>query len=273
MDDEARRPRCPCETRYARTASARDCDSFMLYASPPTLSVWPWTSRPIFGLSVRTLATSSRILKLMPGLDDGLVELELDLLGDADLLLRHHDERVLLRAARACRRRGRRACSGRSRRRRRPGRRRCPGRGSRPRPGSRRSPRARSGTCRPRRGCRRRRCPGRGSRRRRGSRPCPRARGCTGRASRGCRRRRCPSSIGLRRRPRRTRATVQRSGGLIWKAAWAFGSAFARWRLGVRELRPGRGRCPRTRAGFARWRARAGRTSSRRSSRRRRPSW
>jgi unsaturated chondroitin disaccharide hydrolase len=34
----------PCETRYSRTESARCSESRWLYASPPTLSVWPSTS-------------------------------------------------------------------------------------------------------------------------------------------------------------------------------------------------------------------------------------
>ena len=75
----------------------------------------------------------------------------------------------------------------------------------------------------------------------------------------------------LRARPRRTRASVQRSGGLIANAACALGSAFARCASAF-ESCPGRDRSPRTRAALRRWRARAARTSSRRSSRRRRRS-
>src|SRR5262249_35824307 len=51
----------PCDTRYWRTLSARDCDSLRLYAAPPTLSVWPWISSVILGFTWRTSRTASRI--------------------------------------------------------------------------------------------------------------------------------------------------------------------------------------------------------------------
>ena len=53
----------PCATRKSRTALARFSESFMLYSSPPTLSVWPSTA--IFSpgcprMMPETLASFSR---------------------------------------------------------------------------------------------------------------------------------------------------------------------------------------------------------------------
>src|SRR5689334_6610085 len=63
-----RPPSTPLDVRYVLTDSARRCDSFLLKASSPWLSVWPWISTTIFGLSRSAAATS-----LSSGNETGLI--------------------------------------------------------------------------------------------------------------------------------------------------------------------------------------------------------
>ena len=56
----------PCATRYSRTALARFSDNFMLYSSPPTLSVWPSTARFRLGWP-STIPPSLASFSLAPG--------------------------------------------------------------------------------------------------------------------------------------------------------------------------------------------------------------
>src|SRR5205814_7159529 len=52
----------PLVARYARTASARACDSRVLVAAEPVLSVWPEISILIAGFATSEAATISRIV-------------------------------------------------------------------------------------------------------------------------------------------------------------------------------------------------------------------
>src|SRR5689334_400452 len=63
-----RPPSTPLDVRYVLTDSARRWDSFLLKASSPWLSVWPWISTVIFGLSRSAAATS-----LSSGNETGLI--------------------------------------------------------------------------------------------------------------------------------------------------------------------------------------------------------